>query len=210
VAALVIGLVVVALVVGGGLLTGDDDDSDDEATGDRIDQGSAGDVTTSLASTTTVATTAPPPPPPPPAPPPPPPAEPLPGVTAQGAIDGLAGRGWTCAENVGLYPDHVVTDCDKVSAGTRAQVVANPAGEVVFVEVHGYEDQLGAFEEVASLGWTGVDGSAVATWIANTTSSATIMGSSDASFGEVTFSLVGDPASPVGNWALQFGQRPIP
>lgn len=196
--ALVVGFVVVAFVVGRNVLAGDDDDG----AGDRVEQGSADEGRTSPTSTTTTTTVpvTPPPPPPPPAP--------LPGVTAQGVVDGLSGLGWTCAENAGLYPDHVVTDCDRASLSTRAQIVATPAGEVVFVEVFGYEDRIGGFEEVASLGWTGVDAGAVATWVATTTSSATVMGPNDATFGEVTFSLIGDPASPVGNWALQFGERP--
>jgi hypothetical protein len=207
VAALVAGLVVVALVVGRGVLAGDGDGDGDggDGQGDRVEQGSADEGPTGEGptSTTAVTTTVPVTPPPPPQPPPP-----LPGVTAQGVVDGLSGLGWTCTGNAGLDPGHVATDCDRPSLGARAQVVATPAGEVLFVEVFGYEDRIGAFEEVASLGWTGVDAGAVATWIATTTSSATVMGPNDATFGEVTFSLVGDPASPVGNWVLQFGERP--
>ena len=205
-AAIALGLVVV-LVAGWAVLGCGDggDDGDDEVTTRESSDGVGDEATPgSVMRDTPPLTTAPPPPPPPPSPPP----EPLPGVTAQGVIDGLGGVGWTCTLETGMYPEHVQHNCGDAAQRTWLDMVSTEAGDVLYVDVSGYEEHIGAFEEVASLGWTGVDGSQVAAWIESTTTHATAMGSQDAKHGEVYFTLIGDPASPVGSWALRFGRPP--
>jgi hypothetical protein len=196
VVAIAVGLVVV-LLVGLRILAGssDDDDGTDEET-------AAG------GSSTTQETTAPTEPPPPPPPPTNPPPRPLPGLANQGVIDGLAGVGWSCSVETGMYPDHVQHNCGDPSDQAWLDMVSTPAGEVLVITVYGYEDRLGAFRDVASLGWTGVDGGEVAAWVESTVGSATSVGGHDRVFGEVPFSLVGDPGSVVASWSLELGRQP--
>jgi len=198
VAAMAVGLVVV-LLVGVRILTGTSDDGDDDGT----DEETAAD-----GSSTTQDTPAPTEPAPPPPPPTNPPPRPLPGLANQGVIDGLAGVGWTCSVETGMYPDHVQHNCDDAADQAWLDMVSTPAGEVLVITVYGYEDRLGAFRDVASLGWTGVDGGEVAAWVESTVGSATSVGGHDRSFGEVPFGLVGDPSSVMGDWSLELGRQP--
>lgn len=197
-----IGLLV-ALFVGFKALAdmrADDDHADQVREDHQISPG--GIATTTPPPTSTTAPTTPPPA----APLPTIPA--LPGLTGPEVVEGLAGPGWTCTEETGMYPDHVQHTCHDAVDRAWLDLVARPEGEVLVVTVYGYEDALGAFEEVASLGWTGVDGGEVMAWIGSTVTTTTVVGAHDRLFGDVPFTLVGDPGSVAGDWALEIG-RPV-